>query len=168
MEEAILGPSIDYYPVKLRGLCVRELWIKTFIFPKVDLPEDTQKLLVGSAPGQYDEENKTRRVTLLAELGEDIDPDRVADHIKAGGAPFAFRVRLVGEFQFDESRFPMEKIDQWAEQNAPIILFPYLREQIFSLTARSGFRPLVLPLVQVPTIKVLSEDQIKADHKVGQ
>lgn len=160
MEESFSGPSLDPYPVKLRGLCVRELWINTFIFPTINLPEHAQPLLIGSAPGKYEEENKTRRVTLLAKLGEEIDPDRVTDHIKAGGAPFALRVRLVGEFQFDESRFPMEKIDQWSEQNAPIILFPYMREQIFSLTARSGFRPLILPLVQVPTIKVLSEDQM--------
>ena len=73
--------------------------------------------------------------------------------------PFSMKIELRGEFRINEREFPIDKIDDWARKNAPLILLPYLREQAFSLTARCGFKPLVLPLFVVPTFS------IGANHK---
>ena len=62
-----------------------------------------------------------------------------------------YRVEILGLFNVDDERFPIKSVHSWAKQNAPLILYPYLREQVFSLTSRAGFEGTLLPLFQVPT-----------------
>jgi len=52
----------------------------------------------------------------------------------------------LGIFEVDEDKFPFKFIQNWAEKNAPLILYPYLREQVFSLSSRAGFGGTLLPL----------------------
>ncbi len=85
-------------------------------------------------------------VGVIIEYGIETKPDEVV--------PFALRVHIMGQFKVDESTFDKAKIDKWARINAPYILYPYLREHVFALTARSGFDPVLLPLVELPTIKI--------------
>jgi preprotein translocase subunit SecB len=63
-------------------------------------------------------------------------------------------VEILGRFSIDTKAFPVEHVPEWARTNAPIMLFPYLREHVYSLTLRAGFKPAVLPLITVPTIRV--------------
>ncbi len=44
-----------------------------------------------------------------------------------------------------------------------MILQPYLREHVFALTARAGFQPLILPLIEVPTL-VQKQKEITDDE----
>lgn len=64
-------------------------------------------------------------------------------------APFRLIVELVGVFTIGDE-FPEDKIDHFAKYNAPIILMPYIRENVYSLAIRAGI-DIYLPLVQVPT-----------------
>lgn len=73
--------------------------------------------------------------------------------------PFKLRVGVAGDFVVDQQRFPAELIDQFVKGNAPIILLPYVREHAFSLTQRAGFDAIILPLVEVPTIRLAKTDQ---------
>lgn len=68
--------------------------------------------------------------------------------------PFVMLVELMARFKVDESRFPVDKINDWAKRNAPIIIYPYLREHVYALTLKAGFMPMLLPLVEVPTFKI--------------
>lgn len=72
--------------------------------------------------------------------------------------PFKLRVGVAGEFTVDQERFPAHLIDQFVKGNAPIILLPYVREHAFSLTQRAGFDAIILPLVEVPTLRDAKPD----------
>jgi hypothetical protein len=154
LDQEAKTPILEQYPIQIRFLAVQELWIKTFVPPDISQPFSAESVVIGNAHGPFSAENKAIQVTLSAQLGNDLDPSKISEHLSAGGPPFAMRVVLVCEFQFDDTKFPMDKVNQWADQNAPLILFPYLREHVFSLTSRCGYKPLILPLIQVPTLKV--------------
>jgi preprotein translocase subunit SecB len=64
-------------------------------------------------------------------------------------APFTISVHLIGIFTVGAD-FPKEKVDHWSQHNAPLILMPYIRENVHALAMRARIR-LYLPLVQVPT-----------------
>jgi preprotein translocase subunit SecB len=62
-------------------------------------------------------------------------------------------VEIVGLFKVDKQNFPINQIPAWQDKNAPFILLPYLREQVYSLSLRAGIEPIILPTYIVPTTK---------------
>ena len=71
------------------------------------------------------------------------------------------RVVIGGVFKVDETKFAKADIDDWANRNAPFILYPYLREQAYTLTVRCGFPGIIIPLLEVPTFKIEPGKKIK-------
>ena len=67
--------------------------------------------------------------------------------------PLAARVVVTGEFNISEA-FPSEKISLWIGTNAAFVLYPYLRERMHYITAQGGYPPIMLPLLQIPTMKI--------------
>ena len=146
MEESNFKP----YPIQATFVGVRELYIKANRPPMntESLPEDLEPR-IRIKRSKYKEETKSLQVFVAIEIGQNAESDEEADKF-----PFHLRVELGAEFEVDEESFPKEKVEEWARVNSPFILFPYIREQIFSLTARCGFPPILLPLLEVPTIKI--------------
>lgn len=137
---------MDKHPIQLVYLGIRELLIKSNIPPQPDgqLPElEEGKFRLQTGLTDYDEENKAIGVALKLEIGIDDEEE----------CPFSLRIELYGHFLVDDKKFPKDKIQDWALNNAPYILMPYMREQVFALTSRCGFQPVILPLTQVPTSK---------------
>lgn len=66
---------------------------------------------------------------------------------------FNIIVEIIGIFRIDKENFPIEEITNWQEKNAPFILLPYLREQIYSLSIHAGIEPIILPMYVVPTTR---------------
>lgn len=131
--------DFEEHPIQIRSLNVRELRIKTHIPPESidEIESGGYSILVGHS--DYDGETIQVGVKLTA---GDEDPEE---------APFVLVTELVGEFEVDEERFPVEHLDDWAYENAPYILMPYLREHVSALTSRCGLDPMLLPLAKVPT-----------------
>lgn len=96
---------------------------------------------------EYDAENQQILVKAVIDIGGDEEDD----------SPFKLKLALVGSFKVDESRFKVEHLSHWASHNAPLILYPYLRELAYSLTTRAGFPGVMLPLLQIPTFKISKE-----------
>jgi preprotein translocase subunit SecB len=82
------------------------------------------------------------------------------------GALFDLLVELMGVFEVvnddPESGFNVEFIKQWARENAPMILYPYVREQMYGLTSRAGYSGVILPLMELPTIKFPSPTEARS------
>ena len=98
---------------------------------------------------EYNQENNKIGVKVSAFIGFDNEREKLQN------TQFWMEVIIEGVFIVDETRFPIEKIHIWAEQNAPLILYPYVREAAFSLTSRVlKDSAALLPLLTVPTIKV--------------
>ncbi len=136
---------IKKHAIQLEGLKVLELSIKAN--PNMEDPH-SQKIseadfTLVTGYSEYHKEEHKIGIRISAEVGVDQDI-----------SPFSLRVELIGIFEVDESRFPIMHIEHWAKTNAPLVLYPYLREQVYGLTTRAGFSGMLLPLMEVPTFKV--------------
>jgi preprotein translocase subunit SecB len=140
------------HPIQLISLNVLELFIRVKKPVKSkDLQLTEEDFTIRTGHSDYDEKKHIIEVAVRLEIGEGEDTR----------SPFMLRIVLGGVFTVDEAKFPKERITDWAKQNAPIILYPYLREQAFSLTVRCGYPGIILPLLTVPTFKIESGKKIK-------
>ena len=91
----------------------------------------------------YDDEKGVIAVKLGVEIDSEIDKK----------SPFDLKVEILGFFKVDKDNFNIDYLEDWAARNAPLVLYPYIREQVYSLTSRAGFNGILLPLFEVPTFK---------------
>jgi preprotein translocase subunit SecB len=148
--------SLKLYPIQLANLGVKELSIRAHVPPEGgDVKIGLKDCSIIAGHGDYDVQEKTIAVSLRLEAGGKED-DLVT-----------IKIELMGLFIVDEKRFPINRISEWASRNAPVILYPFLREHTYALTARCGFRPLTLPLVVVPTFKIDKPKQTKPRAKAS-
>ncbi|AEF21453.1 protein-export chaperone SecB [Pseudomonas fulva] len=134
------------HPIQLLNVLVDELNITVHDrvnFAGADYPK-TFDYSVGRT--EFDEASKIIAVKVIVSIKPE-DPERI-------DRPFSMTVAVAAQFVVDTEVFPMDKLEQWANHNAPIVILPYVREQAYSLSVRAGFDPIILPLVEVPTIKI--------------
>lgn len=139
--------SLKKHAIQLAALKVLELSIKANLNmedPHSQKIGETDFSLVTGYSEYHKEEHKIG-VKISAEIEEGQET-----------SPFSLRVELIGIFDVDESRFPIMHIESWAKTNAPLVLYPYLREQVYGLTTRAGFAGILLPLFEIPSFKVNS------------
>lgn len=82
------------------------------------------------------------------------DSNESEENVKFSSQPISVTAEIGGIFNIDTEIFPEDKIHNWAETNAPLILYPYIREQIYGLSTRVGIKPVLLPLLEVPSFKI--------------
>lgn len=87
-------------------------------------------------------ERATRTITVVASTRSEARP----------GALFSVGAAVEGTFQWTEP-VPVE-IEEFARRNAAAFMWPYLREAVWNLTVRSGFPPLILPVLNLATAEV--------------
>lgn len=139
--------SMKLHPIQMVSLGVKELYIVAHEPPDLSIGVDTEEggvcsIMVGH--GEFNEVDKTISVGLKLEIGESQDTK----------TPFSLRIELIGTFKVDDSQFKTEHLFDWAHRNAPYVMMPYLREHAFSLSEKCGFRPIILPLTEVPSFKL--------------
>ncbi|MBY8156383.1 protein-export chaperone SecB [Vibrio fluvialis] len=101
---------------------------------------------------EYDKDSQTIGVKVIAAVGYDDEGEKLPT------AEFWMDVEVEGVFHVNAETFPVEKLHLWAKQNAPLILYPYVREAAYSLTSRTmKDSAAILPLLTVPTIKTDNE-----------
>ena len=134
------------HPVQLRAIKVRELHIMANIPPNistdVEVLEGASQISLGYS--EYDTASNTFSVSIKLEIGMDE-----AEDVK----PFSMRIELLGDFVVDGSALQPEAIEHFSRLSAPTILLPYLREHAYSLSAKCGFRPIILSLTEVPVLE---------------
>ncbi|HDI3228835.1 TPA: protein-export chaperone SecB [Vibrio cholerae] len=132
------------HPIQIMGVKVRELSVRNNS-PIDDNTELEGKFKFKVAHGKYDEESSSINVGLIIELG--------TPETESSKEPLDLRVHILAKFHIDAGSFPVDKLEHWAQFNAPMILYPYAREHVYSLTGRVLSSPVLLPLLQVPTLK---------------
>ena len=130
------------HAIQLDSVKVIELFIRSNHRPEHTTQADTAQFSLTSSHSPYDPEKKELRVIAGVEIGMGKKPT----------TPFSMKIQLMGFFTIDDSKFDLSQLDDWADRNAPLILYPFLREHSFALSARCGFNPVLLPLMQVPTL----------------
>ena len=139
------------HPVQLQWVTARELFIKLDLPLGRDYQFPVGDVRIESAASAYDAANHTVQVSLQALAGGEGGPGPAP--ARQDAVPLRLKVLLVGHFKVNEALFPVDQLEQWTAVGAPMTLYPYLREEVSALTARCGITPLVLPLLQVPTIQ---------------
>lgn len=132
------------HAIQLRALRVIELSIK--LKPDRVLEESQSSPLdfnLTTGYGEYDADEHFIIVGVGASIGSENED-----------VPYDLKVDLRGTFEVDDTRFPLVHIEHWARNNAPLVLYPYLREHVYGLTSRIGATPVLLPLFEVPTFRV--------------
>lgn len=104
----------------------------------------------------FDVESSTIKVSMRVRTGRfAIDDDNLEEENEEHSSqPVSIWVEVGGVFSIDTEEFPADKIHHWAGSNAPLIIYPYVREQVYGLTTRVGIKPLLLPLLEIPTFKI--------------
>ncbi|MEN8220948.1 MAG: hypothetical protein ABFS56_32265 [Pseudomonadota bacterium] len=130
----------ENHPIQLRAVKVLELSIKV-IPEQSQLEPKLEKFSLFHGHSEYAPKDKTIAVRIGVKMGQEVKE-----------VPFELRVEILGVFEVDEDKFPLKFVHNWAEKNAPLILYPYLREHVDNAPrSRAGFRGTLLPLFQVPT-----------------
>jgi preprotein translocase subunit SecB len=129
------------HAIQLVDLRVAELAIKVDLsFPK---DANLGSFTIETGRSNYDREKHQIQVMMKVMSGYDEEK-----------TPLKLVVELHARFEIDESSFDIQYVEDWAERNAPLVLYPYARENVYALTARSGFSEALLPLIEIPTFRV--------------
>ncbi|EJG1716311.1 TPA: protein-export chaperone SecB [Vibrio parahaemolyticus] len=145
--------DFNYHPIQLREIKVLKLSIEDNPdFEKDHAPEDFSDFGFYHQHSDYDSEAQVFWVKVKAVVGRPEDGCKTEHDPKE--APFNMEVELVGLFSVDENSFNIEHIDSFARRNAPLVMYPYLREHVYSLTSRAGYDSTLLPLFEVPAFKL--------------
>jgi preprotein translocase subunit SecB len=132
------------YPIQPTFIVVRELYFVSHRPPSAQDRIDESSIHITQSATPFDEATRRVQVTLTAEYGLDQP---------GAPPPFSVRVAIIGEFSISHE-FPADKIQQWVGVNAGFVIYPYLRERVYYLTSQGGYPPIMLPLLQIPTMKL--------------
>jgi preprotein translocase subunit SecB len=138
------------HAIQLKGIAIKELFIRINSYEQNDNNNEIDrrfKLSIGHS--EFDRELGEMDVGIVVNIGNPSDHE--GDEKKS---EFDLKVHLLAKFSVDQNRFPIEQIDHWAENNAPLVLYPYIREHVHALSIRAGIKPILLPLMEVPTLRI--------------
>lgn len=140
--------NFKLHPIQLLGIQVKELFIRVNGLYETQ-ESDEGRFQIGIGHSDFDINDSTIDVGLFVRIGQ---PEIIEE--KDITTKFDLKIHLLAKFTVDQERFPMDKLEHWAEHNAPLILYPYIREHVHALTIRAGIAPILLPLMEIPTISV--------------
>lgn len=138
--------ELKLHPIQLKGIILKELSIQIKDPGKASKYKSVDSTIT-TGFSDFNEEKNIIIVGVKCEIGSDKKSVEKS-------APYRIHVEIMGEFKVNLNEFPKEKLKDWAVSNAPYILFPYLREQIYSLSLRADIPPILLPLFEVPTMTI--------------
>ncbi|MEX0595752.1 MAG: protein-export chaperone SecB [Candidatus Paceibacterota bacterium] len=140
-----MSQKIEYHKFQLVSLDIRQLSIISLADTIEEKKEVSSELDGTLRTGQstFDKENKS----IVAGIKFEINPEKEKELLV-----FSLTVELRGVFKFQDEpeNIDPDEISKWLDVNCIYLLFPYLREQVYSLTQRAGFNPTILPLITVP------------------
>ena len=153
-EHVFVEPNL--HPVQLRFVAIKELFMQSFWPPTNQQDFESPPAEISHRICDYDPNSKSIQIGLHLSMGIDHEPTEaeIAEFQALRKLPFRLRVHLVAEFEVDPSQFPLDKLQHWAKVNAPMIMMPFLREHVYSLTGRVGYRPIILPMMLVPAFQI--------------
>ncbi|MEM8103182.1 protein-export chaperone SecB [Morganella morganii] len=105
------------------------------------------------AVSDFDDVDRLIHVRLRAKIGI-INGEGSDEFIDDKESPINLMVELRGALEVNTEAFPMDKLEHFSMYNAPLLIYPYLREHVMGLTTRAGLRGLILPLFEVPPFKL--------------
>ncbi|MDD7544843.1 protein-export chaperone SecB [Actinobacillus porcinus] len=136
------------HPIQLKDILVEELELKIRDITKAREENVESVFTLKTAHSEYTSSSEILYVGVIGEINSEDE-----------FAPVYLKVKLHGVFSVDEA-FPEQFVHDWAEKNAPLILIPFVRENIYSLASRAKVNTIV-PLFTLPSVKKISDSELK-------
>jgi preprotein translocase subunit SecB len=149
-------PSLPLFPIQLAKVDIGEIQYSCAGFSDANVvPAETFNLKV--TVSAYDSESKSLQVALT--FDSKSDPDN-----SALPYPYSLQITVHGQFFVHEDRlpFPVAEIRKWAEKNGVIILLPFLRESVHTISQKTGFPPMMIPMIEVSAFQVGAPNHARA------
>lgn len=128
--------ELQDHGIQLNFVSVKEIHFTSTQVPSTIADSDYGSPSITTGRSNYDQKAKTIQVGVKFELNGANDV-------------FNLRVELVSQFRVDETKFPKDKVHEWADKASFYILFPFLREHVYSLAGRAGLKALTIPLMHL-------------------
>ena len=144
-------PSLPLFPIQLRKVDISEVAYSCqgFSVPSI-LPTDKFDLSVAVSQIKPVANERLLQVTITFSCANNPGEPQFP-------YPYSLKIALNGEFVVgDMSRFNLDDagIIKWGEKNGVMCLMPFLRETVFSFTQKTGFRPILIPLIETSAFNV--------------
>ena len=148
----------DKHPIQLVNVSYKKLSIEINQSKSNDNQEESSHLFkMRFAHSDYDHSQHIIGVKLNISIGYEYD--EISQPLKMTDSEYWLEVTVGGIFKVDENSFPIDKIETWANSNAPLVLYSYAREAAYSLTNRiNKDATAILPLLSVPTFKIVKNN----------
>lgn len=153
------------HPIELLRVQLVRLFFASNIPPGADTVEvDPKNVLIMYMPESLDSREKHFGVRVRAVYGyPGIDiPEDTTDF---DAIPYSFLVEMLGSFRVNMEEMPLETIKRFQEKGASTVLAPFLREEVFALTMRAGYQPVIMPVTLVPIIRVSPDGKLAEEPK---
>lgn len=145
--------SPKLHPIQLVDVKVRKLHIELNTPSTDEISIDVDSFTFSHGHSPYNAEDKQFLVFARAQINVDND-DEDETNTEESKSILTMTVELAGFFQVNEEEFSIDNIESFARTNAPLIIYPFLREHTYGLLTRVGINGVVLPLFQVPSFKI--------------
>jgi preprotein translocase subunit SecB len=138
----------DKHPIQILGIDFLKLFLEKN--PNSDSNEVLEQgdFQIHSMHTDFNQESSEIWVKVHCLIGFDDNSEKQED------ASFWLEVELEACFSVDTEQFDPKNLPHWAQSNATIVLYPYVREAVSSLSGKIFNKEhVVLPLLTVPTTK---------------
>lgn len=133
----------ELHPIQLREITVSHLSISVHDFKEAKNYEGEVDLTIKIGTSDFDENDPFIAVGIKVSVA----PRKSESDASSS---FEIKVELSGQFQVDFKQFKFEHLNRWAQINAPFLLMPFVREQVYGLAMRAGIKGVVFPLYIQP------------------
>lgn len=142
-------PDTELHPMQLEAISVKRLRVDVWDGSLAENFEGPIKFSFQNGHGELNKDDLTISVGVRALVGDAEDNNSSAED----AMPFIIEVELFGIFSVDLTRFQERLVPNWARMNAPYLLLPYVREQVYGLASRAGIKGLLVPLFVQPQFR---------------
>lgn len=142
---------MKHHPIQLRNIYVDELHAVVhdrISFIDQDYPKTFDYTVFST---DFNEENSTISVKVEFSI-QPPDDSEILDR------PFSMKVVVTAAFSVNTEIFPVDLLEDWSFNNAPVVLIPFIRENAYALSSRIGFEPVLVPMIEVPTVKIVAKE----------
>lgn len=113
--------------------------VESNFFRDTNVPNDMKTEVSVSVGNNVNQEKTQCNVDMTFELTGRTSIDEVCLKIKS---------RFIAFFKTEEDKCNME-IEKFANENAPVLMIPYIREYLSNVTSRAGIETIILPPINI-------------------
>lgn len=151
MAESAPSPSssLPQFPIQLRKVDISEVSYRCQAFSDSAV-SPTESFELNVSVTRKPEDGESMQVALVF---------NTTNEPKTSSVPFGYSLSLAlhGDFRIGpaaRTKLGEDGIKRWGEKNGALVLLPFLREAVYTFTQKTGFKPILIPLIETAAFRV--------------